>query len=94
MQSGQNWCRDDGSGSLRRPRYRCVFGQAEARAGFIIIGMSKRLGSDADVVRHRSKHDPGTRAEAFRLGVQRMGFATATSVRWGGRESPSFSLGW
>jgi hypothetical protein len=38
MQSGQNWCRDDGSGSLHRPRDRRAFGEPKVRAGFIIIG--------------------------------------------------------
>src|SRR4029434_9199226 len=38
-------------------------------------------------------HDRGTRAEAFRSGVQRMGSATATSVIWVGHESPSLEFG-
>src|SRR6266481_1278413 len=48
---------------------------------------------DADAIRPRSKHDPGTYAEAFRSGVQRMGSATATSVIWVGHESPSLEFG-
>jgi hypothetical protein len=42
----------------------------------------------ADAARRRSEHDRGTRAEAFRSGVQRMGSATATSAILAGRESP------
>src|SRR5438105_2010704 len=41
----------------------------------------------ADAARRRSEHDPGTHAEAFRSGVQRMDSATATSVIWVGHES-------
>jgi hypothetical protein len=41
----------------------------------------------ADAARRRSEHDPGTHAEAFRSGVQRMGSGTATSVIWVGHES-------
>src|SRR4029453_1524550 len=47
----------------------------------------------ADAARRRSEHDRGTRAEAFRSGVQRMGSATATSVIWVGHESPSLEFG-
>ncbi len=47
----------------------------------------------ADAARRRSEHDPGTHAEAFRSGVQRMGSATATSVIWVGHESPSLEFG-
>ena len=47
----------------------------------------------ADATRRRSEHDPGTHAEAFRSGVQRMGSATATSVIWVGHESPSLEFG-
>src|SRR5262249_19338680 len=50
-------------------------------------------GSAADAARRRSEHDPGTLAEAFRLGVRRMGSATATSVIWAGHESPSLEFG-
>jgi predicted phage terminase large subunit-like protein len=37
MQSGQNWHRHDSSGSLHRPRYRCVFGQSKMGACLIIL---------------------------------------------------------
>src|SRR6184192_3917884 len=47
----------------------------------------------ADAARRRSEHDPGTHAEAFRSGVQRIGSATATSVIWVGHESPSLEFG-
>jgi isoquinoline 1-oxidoreductase beta subunit len=51
-----------------------------------------RSGSAADAVRQRSERDPNSRAVASRSDVQRTGFATATSGRSGGHESPSFSL--
>src|SRR5262249_27291923 len=47
----------------------------------------------ADAARRRSEHDLGTRVEAFRSSVQRMGSATATSVIWVGHESPSLEFG-
>ena len=50
-----------------------------------------RSGSAADAVRQRSERDPNSRAVASRSDVQRTGFATATSGRSGGHESPSFS---
>src|SRR5262245_37774817 len=50
-------------------------------------------GLAADVARRRSEHDPGTNAEGFRSGVQRMGSATATLVIWVGHESPSLEIG-
>jgi hypothetical protein len=64
------------------------------RGGSRYNRMSKRLGFDADAARQRSKHDPGTRVGASRLSVPRMGFAKAILVRWGGRESSSFSPAW
>src|SRR5438034_8284255 len=47
----------------------------------------------ADAAHRRSEHDPGTHAEAFRSGVQRMDSATATSVIWVGHVSPSLEFG-
>jgi CoA-transferase family III len=51
-------------------------------------------GPGASAVRPRSEHDPSIRGEASRSDVQRMGFARASALRSGGRESPSLSPGW
>jgi hypothetical protein len=37
MQSGQNWRGDDGPGSLNSASERCVLGQSQVRAGFVVV---------------------------------------------------------
>src|SRR5215831_955685 len=72
----------------RRPGAYCSPAKETGRRTYHLRGKGE-LRSGKKTIRH----DPGTRAEAFRSGVQRMGSATATSVIWVGHESPSLEFG-